>query len=238
MEKIALMCFSTARSVRNSAAAIPALFFPIATCCSTSRSRGVSCAIGESLHGTPGCDQHLDDARVDHRTASRHLANGADQLVDVGHALFQQIGATACALLEQRERVLGLRVLAQDDDAHVGPLRPQALRGAKALVGAGRWHADVRDDHRGVVLLDRALETREGRRSSPATRSRRRSRAAAGCLRGAGSCPRRGPHGSARHENRRATPGPGACLTTTCGASTLAAAPRIGIPLESWEKSR
>ena len=118
----------------------------------------MSCAIGEFPDGTPGCDQHLDDARVDHRTASRHLANGADQLVDVGHALFQQIGATACALLEERERVLGLRVLAQDDDAHGGPLRPQALRGAKALVSAGRWHADVRDDHLGVVLLDGSLE--------------------------------------------------------------------------------
>ena len=41
-EKMALMCFSTARSVRNSAAAMAALFLPSASCCRTWRSRGVS----------------------------------------------------------------------------------------------------------------------------------------------------------------------------------------------------
>jgi len=57
LEKIELMCFSTARSVRNSAPAMAALFLPWASCSRTSFSRGVRLARGESwaaVRNTPG----------------------------------------------------------------------------------------------------------------------------------------------------------------------------------------
>ena len=47
-EKIELMCFSTAPFVRKSDVAIEALLLPSATSASTSRSRAVSCANGDS----------------------------------------------------------------------------------------------------------------------------------------------------------------------------------------------
>lgn len=46
--KMALMCFSTARFVRNSNAAIAALLFPVANSARTSRSRTVSSSSGDA----------------------------------------------------------------------------------------------------------------------------------------------------------------------------------------------
>src|ERR1022692_1862289 len=106
-------------------------------------------------------DEHLDHTRVDHRPTPRDLAHRADELVYVGDTLFQQVRTTACALLEQRQCVLWLRVLAQDHNAHLGTLGTQALGGPKALVGPGRWHPDIGDHDRRAVLLDSSLQPGE-----------------------------------------------------------------------------
>ena len=77
---------------------------------------------------------HLD-SRVNHGAAACHLADGAHELIDVGHALLEQVGTTAGAFLEQRERVLRFGVLAQHNNADVGTLGAQALGGPQPLVG-------------------------------------------------------------------------------------------------------
>jgi hypothetical protein len=61
-------------------------------------------------------------------------------------------------VLEQREGVVGVVVLAEDDDAHVGVGLAEAVGGADALVGAGGGHADVGEDDVGVVLVDGGVE--------------------------------------------------------------------------------
>ena len=89
MEKIELMCFSTARSDSTSVAAMAALDLPCAISPRTSRSRGVRRSSGAGLRWTSG-DELLDDLRVDHRAAGGDLADGVDEVVDVGDRSFSR----------------------------------------------------------------------------------------------------------------------------------------------------
>ena len=154
LEKIELMCFSTARSLRMSVAAIAALLLPWAISPRICFSRGVSHSIGELGTGRRVGDELLDDLGVDDRAAGRHRAHGGDEIVGVGDAVLEQIGAPVGTVLEQREGVARSGELAEHDDARRRMALAEAGGGPDAFVGTGRWHADVRDDDVRCELVD------------------------------------------------------------------------------------
>src|SRR3989442_10005242 len=90
-----------------------------------------------------GGDETLDDLRVDDRTAARDLADGADELIEIGDSLLQEVPAPARAALEERERVLGFVVLTEDEHRGLGRSVAEPFRRPDSLVGLGRRHADV-----------------------------------------------------------------------------------------------
>ena len=137
------MCFSTARSERPSAAATEALLRPWAISARTSLSRGVRNCSGRVGPAGAGVDQRLTTlgSITDPPAATSRTAR--DELVDVGHALLQEVGAPLGSAVEQLERVAGLDVLAEHDDAELGMRLAQLRGGAHTFVGAGRGHADV-----------------------------------------------------------------------------------------------
>ena len=117
--------------------------------------------IGEFARGATGGHQHLDHPRIDDGPATRDLADGIDELVDVGHALLEEIGTSAGAFLEQGECVLGLGVLAEHDNADLRAFGPETLGGPQPFVGPRGWHADIveqgAEGHEMYVLLDGVL---------------------------------------------------------------------------------
>ena len=90
-------------------------------------------------------DQRLDDLRIDHRAAFCHSADRGDELTDVLHALLQEVGASRAPVLQERERVGRVRVLAEHDDADLRVRLVQPLGGLDPLVGVAGRHADVGD---------------------------------------------------------------------------------------------
>ena len=119
-EKIELMCFSTARSVRTSAAAMAALFLPWAISARISRSRGVRRATGDSApRARPATSASTTLGSItDPPSATSRMA--PTQLVEVGHPLLQQVGPPLGAVLEEREGVGRLGVLAEHHHARAG----------------------------------------------------------------------------------------------------------------------
>ena len=108
-------------------------------------------------HALLRCDERLDDLRVEHAAALRHLGERAHELLDVGDALLQQVAEAGRAVLQQVVGVLLLRELREHDHADVRVGRPDPLRGADALVGVARRHPDVGED--GVGLRARRPRT-------------------------------------------------------------------------------
>src|SRR5438874_8722171 len=92
-------------------------------------------------------DQRLDHLRVDDRATLRDLPDGREQLIGVGYALLQQVSATRGAAFEERQRVLGIVVLADHQDTDLRVRRAQAVGGANAFLSTRRRHAYVGDDH-------------------------------------------------------------------------------------------
>ena len=148
------MCFSTARSERTNVPATAALFLPWAISDSTSSSRGVRCSSGELPRAGAGVDERLDHLGVDHRTAAGNRADGVDQLAPLGEPLLEQVGPALGPAVEQAQRVAGLDVLRQNDDADIWVAGAQFGCRPDPLVGAGRRHADVGQHDIRRVLVD------------------------------------------------------------------------------------
>ena len=127
---IELMCFSTARSVRNSVFAMAALFIPWAISYSTSRSRSVSWASGEWAIRSLAATRPSTTFGSSTLTTLGDLAERPDHLVDVAHPLLQQVPEPPRAVLQQVVGVLLVGELAQDDDADRGMVGADAPRGA------------------------------------------------------------------------------------------------------------
>ena len=77
-----------------------------------------------------------------------------DELADVGDAVLQQVADAAAVAGEQLGGVALLDVLGEHEHGRLGVRARSCDRGADALVGVGRRHADVDDDDVGLVLGD------------------------------------------------------------------------------------
>ena len=146
-----VMCFSIARGVTTSASAMAWLERPSAISESTSRSRALSTSSGLERRLRATRRPTIDGSSAEPPSATR--AHRVGEVVDVGDAVLEQVADAVGALREQLHRVLGLGVLREHDDAHARVRLADAPRGAHALVGVRRRHADV--DH-GDVRLERA----------------------------------------------------------------------------------
>ncbi len=144
------MCFSTARSLSDSASAIALLFFPWAIWASVSCSRGVSIATGERA-ATPRREEDVDHLGVDHRAAACDFSNGARELLAVRDAFLEEVSATLGAGGEERKRVRGLEIVAQHHDTRIGVTLTQLLCRSHTFVGARRRHANVGQDDVGLM---------------------------------------------------------------------------------------
>ena len=160
-----LMCFSTARSVRNSDFAIAALFLPCAICARTSRSRSVSWPSGECAIRSFAATSASTTFGSRTRAAARHLVERADQLVDLGDPLLQQVAEPGRAVLQQLVGVVLLDELGQHDDADVRVLGADPLRRVDALGACA------------VGGMRMSVSTASGRCSSTAASSSSRSAA-------------------------------------------------------------
>ena len=154
MRKIEWITFSTDRSVRKSASAIAALFFPSAISRSTSRSRFVNWLSGDSSPRGVLRHQRLDDVRVDHRPAVCDGADRGDELLEILHALLQEVGAPCAAPFEECEHVTRVRILAEQNDADLGIGLAQPIGGLDPFVEPARRHPDVGDDDVRPLCLD------------------------------------------------------------------------------------
>ena len=130
-----LMCFSTARSVRNSDLAIAALFLPCAMCDSTSRSRSVSCARGECAIRSFAATSASTTLGSRTEPPRGDLLERADELLHVGDPLLQQVAQPAGAVFQQVVGVVLLDELRQDDDADARDAR----RGSASRPRCPRW---------------------------------------------------------------------------------------------------
>jgi hypothetical protein len=77
----------------------------------------------------------------------------SDQLVEVIDALLEEVGTALGAMLQERERVLGIRELAEYDYAGLGARLAKSLGRPNALVTAARGHPDVGEDNVGSLGL-------------------------------------------------------------------------------------
>ncbi len=155
---MALMCFSTARLVRNIAAG----------------DRGVALALGNeadhlelarrelrqrrALGANAGGDEALHDLRVDGGASARDLANRGGELAGLRDPVLQQVRAPGRPRLEETERVLGVGVLAEHHDAELRMSLARPGGEPDALVGSAWRHADVGDDDVGLQLVGGLLE--------------------------------------------------------------------------------
>ncbi len=102
--KIELVCFSTARSLTDTAAAIAELLLPSAIWARICDSRAVS-DDRPDVHTRVRPHQLIDDRAVDHRPAPSDGVDGARQLIDAADALLQDVFLSGRAMLEERDRV-------------------------------------------------------------------------------------------------------------------------------------
>ena len=102
---------------KRASAAIAALFFPSAISRRTSRSRGVSSSERRLFARCLGGHETstTSDRKTDKPASNRE--DRLDELVYVLHALLQQICPSGGTGIEERERIAGFGVLAEDDDA-------------------------------------------------------------------------------------------------------------------------
>ena len=105
--------------------------------------RGEAGVVGDRLH------QRLDDLRVEHRAAGRHLAHCPGELVALADPVLEEVGVAGGAVAEQGDGVVGVVVLRQHDHAGAGVALAELLGRVDALPLEARRHADVGDEHLG-----------------------------------------------------------------------------------------
>ena len=81
-------------------------------------------------------EEPADDLGVERGAAGGDARQGVEEVVDVEHAVLEQVAEAAGG--HEVDRVAGLDVLGEHEDAEVGIGRAQAPRDARAVVGRGR----------------------------------------------------------------------------------------------------
>jgi PAS domain S-box-containing protein len=90
--------------------------------------------------------QHrLDDLRIDHRSTRSNRTDRISQLTGLGDPLLEQVRPSRDAVLQQRDGMTRLVVLAQHHHPGRRMAAPNVDRGADAFVGICRRHADIGD---------------------------------------------------------------------------------------------
>ena len=140
--KTASTSASTASGGRPLATAMALIGLPSATMPSSSSSAGDSPPCGRHR-----ADQGVDDGRVEGVAPGGHGADRVDQLVALGDVVLQQVAVAGRALGQQRDGVLGIVVLREDDDAGPGMALAHLLGGVDPLPVEGRRHPDVGHQH-------------------------------------------------------------------------------------------
>ena len=130
---------------------MPAFVRPSAISASTSRSRGESSS--SALTGPRRADQRRDDLRVERRAAVGDAPGGVEEVVDVEHAVLEQV-AEAAAGRHELDDVAGLDVLGEHEHAGAGCERRIFGRRARALVVVVGRHPHVDDREVRLVLAD------------------------------------------------------------------------------------
>jgi len=102
--------------------------------------------------------ERLDDAWVEHRPAGTDLVDRLHQPVRVPEAFLEQVGDPGRAVLEQLQRVLGVVVLGQHDDADPRVAVPDVMGELDALGGEARRHPDVEQDDVRHRILEQLQE--------------------------------------------------------------------------------
>ena len=148
-----MTCASTVRSVTNRRPAIARLERPSAT--QTEHLALAVSQLGERVFAAPSPQEARDDRRVDDGLALGDPTQRVDEHGNVEDALLEQVADALGMLFEQPQRVAGLDVLGEDEDADIGVLGADPLGGDEALVGVRRRHADV--DDRGVRAFESHL---------------------------------------------------------------------------------
>ena len=141
--KIEFTCVSTVFGLTTSFSQMPLFESPCAISSSTSRSRGVSSSSGPSSRLRPSsCEIDLG---IDRGSAPPHAPHRVEEVVDLEHAVLQQVAEPLRRLAHEGERVRRFDHLRQEEHGDLGPLGAHLDRGARALVGLRRRHADVDD---------------------------------------------------------------------------------------------
>ncbi len=139
----------------------------------------------------PTPQQALDDLRIDDRSPRSDFAQGSQELVQFAHPILEKVGEPGRAVAEQFERVQGVHILGEDDDAHVRMPGADLVGGLDPLHLMGRRHADVGDDRIRVKSLHCVQQQLCALDGGDAPPPRRSTRAGAVFPPGPGSDPRR-----------------------------------------------
>jgi len=110
----------------------------------------------EPRRGRPGLvlDEDLDDLRIDDGAALGDAAHGVRDLRAVIQPILEEIRATIRSVLQQRERVGRIAVVAEDDDTGAGAGAAQLPRQPDPVIGHVRAHADPYDGNVQIVFAN------------------------------------------------------------------------------------
>ena len=114
---------------------------------------------GELLGVRLGGHQLFDDLGIDHRSPLGNRPDRPDELGTLVNTLLQEVRAAIRPVLEERERIARMAVLAQHHHAGLRVRFTQDRRRAYPLVRLRGRHADVGQDHVRLVAFD-GLEER------------------------------------------------------------------------------
>jgi hypothetical protein len=87
--------------------------------------------------------QPSDHLRVDDHLPGGDPVDGLDEAVTVLHPVLDEVARRMCRDLQQPDRIGGLRVMRQHQQADVGVARPDLLGCPETLVAVAWWKADV-----------------------------------------------------------------------------------------------
>src|SRR6185437_6914946 len=89
--------------------------------------------------------------RIDHTLAGGDALDRIDERGDVEQAILEQISNVIGPVLEQGTNKVHLEMLGQDEDAALGHVSANSLRGAQPFVGVRRWQPNVHQRNIGAL---------------------------------------------------------------------------------------